>query len=95
MQRRTLCCPLQMVQYLSQVQRSSGKSHCMHTVGPCMRTSLKTLPEPWRSGKAKVKAARESFTSSLGSAANSLFAGSGSVSDNPTNQELAAFPTYR
>jgi hypothetical protein len=45
MQRRTLCCPLQMVQYFSQVQRSSGKSHCAQWVGPCMGASPKTLPE--------------------------------------------------
>jgi hypothetical protein len=54
MQRRTLCCPLQMVQYLSQVQRSSGKSHCMQTVGACIGPSVKTVPEPWSRGKAKV-----------------------------------------
>src|SRR6267143_169640 len=54
MQRRTLCCPLQMVQYLSQVQRSSGRLHCMQTVGACIRPSGKTVPEPWRRGKAKV-----------------------------------------
>src|SRR6267378_8602573 len=54
MQRRTLCCPLQMVQYLSQVQRSSGRSHCMQTVGACIRPSGKTVPEPWSRGKAKV-----------------------------------------
>src|ERR1700704_1843723 len=54
MQRRTLCCPLQMVQYLSQVQRSSGRLHCVQTVGACIRPSGKTVPEPWSRGKAKV-----------------------------------------
>src|SRR6267143_4498374 len=58
MQRRTLFCPLQMVQYLSQVQRSSGKSHCMQTVGACIRPSGKTVPEPWSRGKAKVERVR-------------------------------------
>jgi hypothetical protein len=47
-----------MVQYLSQVQRSSGKSHCEQFVGACMKASLKTLPEGWRGGKAKVEAKR-------------------------------------
>ena len=59
MHRRTLCCPLQMVQYLSQVQRSSGRSHCMQTVGACIRPSGKTVPEPWSRGKAKVRGIRQ------------------------------------
>jgi hypothetical protein len=58
MQRRTLCCPLQMVQYFSQTQRSSGKSHCAQTVGACIGASEKTVPEPMRCGKAKVKRIR-------------------------------------
>jgi len=45
MQRRTFSSPLQMVQYLSHVQRSSGKSHCMQTVGASTKASFKTLPE--------------------------------------------------
>jgi hypothetical protein len=54
MHRRTLCCPLQIVQYLSHVQRSSGKSHCAQTVGPCMSASLKTVPEQVWPRKARV-----------------------------------------
>jgi hypothetical protein len=54
MHRRTLCCPLQMVQYLSQTHRSSGKSHCAQTVGPCIGASGKTVPEQLRCGKLKV-----------------------------------------
>jgi|HubBroStandDraft_3_1064219.scaffolds.fasta_scaffold123684_4 hypothetical protein len=54
MHRRTLCCPLQMVQYLSQTHRSSGKSHCAQTVGPCIGASEKTVPEQSRCGKLKV-----------------------------------------
>src|SRR5215472_3641982 len=40
-----LCCPLQMVQYLSQAQRSSGISHCTQTVGPSISALKKTVPE--------------------------------------------------
>jgi hypothetical protein len=53
MQRRTLCCPLQMVQYFSQVQRSSGKSHCAQWVGPCMGASPKTVPEHGTPGQGE------------------------------------------
>jgi hypothetical protein len=45
MQSRTFSIPLQMVQYFSQVQRSSGKSHCAQSVGPSMSASWKTVPE--------------------------------------------------
>jgi hypothetical protein len=43
-----------MVQYFSQTQRSSGKSHWAQTVGPCIRASGKTVPEQLRCGKLKV-----------------------------------------
>jgi hypothetical protein len=33
------------VQYFSQAQRSSGKSHCAQRVGPCIGPLQKTLPE--------------------------------------------------
>jgi hypothetical protein len=63
MHRRTLCCPLQMVQYFSQVQRSSGKSHCAQFVGP----SMGPLPKMYLSmggwGKANVTVLRESRNS--------------------------------
>ena len=48
MHRRTFSIPLQMVQYFSQVQRSSGKSHCAQSVGPSMSASFETLPEQER-----------------------------------------------
>jgi hypothetical protein len=57
MQRRTLCWPLQMVQYFSQVQRSSGKSHCAQLIGPCIRASLKTVPEHGRLGQGEGREA--------------------------------------
>ena len=67
MQRRTLCCPLQMVQYFSQVQRSSGKSHCAQWVGPCIGgLSEKLYLSMGGCGKAKVAAVRESLTSYFG-----------------------------
>src|SRR6267142_6724247 len=78
MQRRTRCCPLQMVQYLSQVQRSSGKSHCMQTVGACIRPSVKTVPEPWSRGKAKVGRIRRVvylFAAYTGNALLAFFSG--------------------
>src|SRR6266850_3634317 len=78
MHRRTLCCPLQMVQYLSQVQRSSGKSHCMQTVGACIRPSVKTVPEPWSRGKAKVGRIRRVvylFAAYTGNALLAFFSG--------------------
>src|SRR5207249_9400972 len=34
-----------MVQYFSQLQRSSGMSHCTQTVGPSISALKKTVPE--------------------------------------------------
>jgi len=56
-----LCYPLQMVQYRSQVQRSSGMSHCTQTVGPSMGALKKTVPEPCSSGKMNMAGGGQIF----------------------------------
>jgi hypothetical protein len=48
-----------MVQYLSQLQRSSGKSHCAQLVGACMGASQEKLYLSMGGcGKTKVREVR-------------------------------------
>src|SRR5207249_698088 len=52
----TCSCPLQMVQYFSQVQKASALSHCWQTTGPrTMNASTKTVPERLAEGQGAVR----------------------------------------
>jgi len=48
MQSRTLCWPLQIVQYLSHEQSPSGLSHCTQRIWAGMKPSEETLPDDGR-----------------------------------------------
>ena len=58
-----LCCPLQIVQYFSQLQLSSDLSQTEQTTGPGMASSSKTLPDGHATDKLLTVLCGVSFTS--------------------------------
>jgi len=70
---RTLCWPLQMVQYFSQEQYSSALSHITQTTGPGMGASKKTVPEHGEARKASLRAVLSILTRFVKSPATSSF----------------------
>src|SRR5260370_11124082 len=85
-----------MVQYLSHVQRSSGKSHCAQWVGPCIRAAPKTLPEQGTPGQGEGQGRAPSPLPLLFDAPpNPLLPSSRPIPDYPTYQELDPVPTEK